>query len=349
MATTGTMLTLVVSLTWTCVDRTSGILKNKVFAILMATQGLLEDLIHEADIQFAPTLGEIMKAVKPPSLAQLKALPATFRHRWGVYLLTMEKCEHRPKVYIGSGTAFQYGVHSRMLQYDRNDNVGAKVRKALNDGFVITSKGLLCWIPIPGAGKLYLYRVLFYALESMFASYFWVMASRTKDYGIPNLCPWPFEALDWDGLCTHTSLQDPIYGEADGLTPEQIAEKEYLQLTAFRDVRNARTKACKQNAIKNRTYSCDTCGVVTYSQWDLNNHNDTRRHKDKVNGITRVLVNKKQMGWQKQNRVMKRYYCRTCDRAFGCQQQLTNHKGTQGHQKKVLESKDTSKSSSRSA
>jgi len=52
------------------------------------------------------------------------------------------------------------------------------------------------------------------------------MTSRTKDYGMPHLCPWSLEDIEYYGCCSHSALLEGIQGEEDGLTLEEIAAKQ---------------------------------------------------------------------------------------------------------------------------
>jgi hypothetical protein len=80
------------------------------------------------------------------------------------------------------------------------------IKAALDDGYTITHNGLLCWAPLPKAATKIVLRVLFLALESAFSITFWVMHSKTRDYGMPqHLCPWAIDVLKYDGACSHVN------------------------------------------------------------------------------------------------------------------------------------------------
>jgi len=65
----------------------------------------------------------------------------------GCVALVLEKPGCKPKVYIGSGTSWSLGVVGRFKQYDDGFLLPVYVEKALDEGYEIVSKGLLCWIP----------------------------------------------------------------------------------------------------------------------------------------------------------------------------------------------------------
>ena len=350
-STAAAVLTRVVWLTWSCLSLTAAKLKNPAYAMVLATQVMLEELLSDSLVVFAPSLLDILQAKSPPTLSQLKALPTNAENRWGVYLLVLEKPHqgsqhYRPKIYIGSGTKFAGGVFTRFRQYDTKVVLPFYLKRALDDGYEITHKGLLCWSPIPVIGRIYLVRVLLLALESMFSITLWAMVSRTKDYNMPHICPWKLEDLEYDGLCSHVALIEGIKGEENGLTPEQIAAKELEQFRDWDITKRNRCKAAKTKAIKERSYACNICNFAFNSTYDLSNHNRTQRHINKAGGITKVLKNPDQMVWQQKNRDAKVNHCEICDHSFGTSQQLTVHLNSKRHKNKAAAALSKSSSSS---
>ena len=71
------------------------------------------------------------------------------------------------------------------------------------------------------------------------------MVSRTKGYEMPHLCPWPLDAIEYDGCCSRTCLREPIFGAIKNLTPKQIealdAERQFVD--AERKLKNSRRDA----------------------------------------------------------------------------------------------------------
>jgi hypothetical protein len=59
----------------------------------------------------------------------------------------------------------------------------------------------------------------------MFSFVLWAMVSRTKDYGMPHLCSWALDTMEYDGCRSHSSLAEGVKGEEAGLTLEEIAVK----------------------------------------------------------------------------------------------------------------------------
>jgi hypothetical protein len=89
-----------------------------------------------------------------------------------------------------------------MFPYDKRIQTGAAnsaiphyVETSLQEGYNITHKCLLYWAALPMASDVFQLRCLFLILEYVFALCFWAMGSRTKDYFMPALCPWPRESF----------------------------------------------------------------------------------------------------------------------------------------------------------
>ncbi len=158
-------------------------------------------------------------------------------------------------IYIGSSTHSVSGVYQRLRQYDSMVNVPMYVRTALDDGYKITHKGLLCWAPLPKASARFPLRVLFLALETAFSIVFWAMYSKTKDYGMPkHLCPWQMDAVHHDGCCSHPAIKERVEGEKDTLTAEQI-EAKYSQK---RQQKSDYLKEFRTKSKADRKHGCNT-------------------------------------------------------------------------------------------
>lgn len=115
-------------LVWNLLTLTPVSLKNPVHAMVLATRDLLEQLLSDSLLVFAPGLLDVLQPPTPPSVAYFKGLP-TDANCWGVYLLVLEKPGCRPKIYVGSGTDKDRGVARRFQQYDSNQNL-KKIRPA---------------------------------------------------------------------------------------------------------------------------------------------------------------------------------------------------------------------------
>jgi hypothetical protein len=363
-------------LTWSCLTLTPANLKNPVFAMIFSTEDVLEQLMSDSLLVFAPGLLDVLQATTPPSVPYFKSLPADIKKHWAIYLLVLEKPGCRHKIYIGSGTDRDRGGAKRFWQYDTKRSLPRYVERALNDGYTIVHKGLLCWSPNPTTAKRVAVRALFLAIEATISIVLWAMVSRTKDYGMPHLCPWSLETMEYDGCCSHTALAEHIAGEADGLSLEQIAAKEVekeqrrieqrsatyydfkrldfkgWQATRRRYAQNidpvkraAIAKKHKANMKTTRKYACDICDVVFTNSNDLNVHKTTRKHIDKATGTNRVVKAPKYATWAAANTAARRYYCEICDRAFSTQTKPGIHNATQKHINKTAAIESTKSSS----
>jgi hypothetical protein len=234
-------------LSWTLLSASSIYLKNPTFDTVFPTEDMLEQHFSSALVTFAPRLLDIMQSASPPSIDYFKSLPSASLPLWGVYLLVFEKTGSRPKIYIGSGTCQDQGLKRRLRNYDLETIISRNVRQALDDGFVIVHQGLLCSAPIPTAALRFPIRTLILLLEAVFCIVLWAMASRTKDYGMPTLCPWDCDTLAYDGLCSHTRSLESVSGADRNLTPEELEAEETIRLEKAADQTARRYYDFKKN------------------------------------------------------------------------------------------------------
>jgi hypothetical protein len=143
-------------------------------------------------------------------------------------------------------------------------------------------------------------------------------------------------------------LKERISGEEDGLTVEEISAKAeqmkqrratQQKVTALKAKLDGRESAKgnkhKAKVIATRKHACDTCNVVCYSVIDLNNHNTSKRHLDKVAGITRVVKDPADKAYIAKIRAMKRYSCNICGINSDCQSRLNQHLASKKHLRNV--------------
>jgi hypothetical protein len=334
-----TILEYVVLMLWTLFTQAPAKLQNPAHAMIFTTADVVRQLLLSESVTFAQGLLAVLQAATPPSTAYFKTLPAEAKSSWGVYLLVLEKDRCRPRIYVGSGTHTKRGVETRLEDYD----LPKYVKLALDDGYTIVHKGLLCWAPIPVAGARYTLCALMLALENMFSLLFWAMQSRTADYGMPHICPWSLNVMTYDGLCSHVAIMEGIRDEEDGLSLEEIAAKELelewrekerqsnyaARLSPETRLRNNQTAAA--NAKASLKYACELCGTVLANSYDLNLHNLSKKHLDNVAGTSKVS----------KNVALKKHYCRICDRAFKDSSHLNDHYKTQKHIKAAAAAADS--------
>lgn len=192
-----TILALCTQLVWNTYSATPKHSVNVLFTTIFPDLETVTDLLASFSLSFAPGLPEVLQLATPPTIAFFKTLPDPYLPKtWAVYVIVMEKNGRRPKLYFGSGTDMLWGVPGRMRVYDtRASNLPKYVKRALDDGFEITHKGLLCWMPLPAIINRALCRLLILALESAFTWAFWGMVGKTEfGYRMADLCLGPRRA-----------------------------------------------------------------------------------------------------------------------------------------------------------
>ncbi|ESU13268.1 pyruvate carboxylase [Fusarium graminearum PH-1] len=237
----------------------------------------------------------------------------------------------------------------RLGQYRRQELLPFYVKKALDNGFSITHYGLLCWSPIPDLTRAASLRGLFLVLEAAFTLWFWPIASRTKDYGMPRLFPWDTSTLIHDGCCSHFPLIEGALGLSASLSPEQIAAVKverrrkaqawfHTQNRAYRRARDrGPVSRRKRRVLASKKFSCITCGLVFDCAFHKRRHEATKNHRNKAAGQQFKTVTRWTITYAK-NRAAKRYYCQPCDYAAGSRTTLKSHCESKAHLQKAGDS-----------
>jgi hypothetical protein len=327
------------SLVWTCLTLTDHKWRNPVFTIVFAAESVLQQYMSEGRLVFAPSLLGIFQSSIPPSLSFLRSLPTYVNKCWAVYLLILEKPSSRPRIYIGCGTHTAKGVGNRLVDYDAKRRLPRYVQQAVDNGYTITHKKLLCWTPIPDVTIRFPARVLIVLLEAILSIAFWAMISRTNDYGMPRLSPWNSKDITWDGCCSHSALFEGITGEDAGLTVEEITAKlaeldrvrkgkMVVRTTTAQLILRANNKASKR-------YHCDICNKSYESNHALSLHQTSQMHIIDAAGITKVLSRPRDKRLTDENKAQKRFYCKICDLAYVNDSKLQCHKSNPRHIEKA--------------
>ena len=76
------------------------------------------------------------------------------------------------------------------------------------------------------------YRRFLVALEAAFAFTFCAMASKTDYHYAERLCPWILEDLEYDRLCSHTSLEEWPRTSIPNLTTDMLRDLHALSSEA---------------------------------------------------------------------------------------------------------------------
>ncbi len=283
--------------TWAMLSGTDRAQKNLTLDKEFTSQDAMQSVMHSAGFEWAPGLLECLQSDTPPTIDWFKTLPMHYS-TWGVYVLVLEKDGESPRLYTSSGTSADIGVRKRMDVYDLrmellrlqlvdnsiedkpNSKIPRFVEDSLAEGFIITSKGLLGWTPIPRPSEVWSLRCFVLVLEATFSMAFWTMKSR-KDYRMPHLSPWLLEAFTYEGLCSHFSINESIAGTPTSGTPEEInelAEERRVSKQALYiankgpGVHAANTKQYGDSALEEQRYRCNVCDLIFRSNAKLQEH-----------------------------------------------------------------------------
>lgn len=330
-------------LTWACLSLTHRALKNLVLDTVFPTEREMEKIMQLSPLEYAPGLLHIFRSLTAPTISYFKTLPLHLDKLWAVYLLVLEKNGHRPRIYIGSGTSSEAGVRSRMFSYDnRSRTIPSYVETSLKEGFAITHKCLLAWTPLPLASERYALRCFFLVLECAFTLCFWAMKSRTKDYCMPALCPWPLDSFTYDGCCTHFSINEHLIGRAENATREEInrVDSERKRVKSRQYIANkgpgvhaANTKAYGEKALEEQIYKCTVCDLTFRSHARLLEHQKAPLHIRKASGNFNPRTAGR--GGSQIAVKNKKHWCETCKHAASTAARLEIHLKGPRHAKKL--------------
>ena len=313
---------LLVKVLWDSVNVPTYI--NPHFRIVLSSEAIISTILGAAGIDFCPRFFKILTSETPPSLKWLKSIPPTIPPKvWGVYIVILHRNSHRPLLYIGSGTDATRGVCSRLANYDYGVLLPRHLQTALNDGYRIVHKALLFSSPVPPAANVPTLRTAYLAAEAAMTYIFGAFRDRNKSYGFGDLCPWTQDLFEWNGLCSHSPLLEPVYGDFD-LSPEQLeakaaATKEKTRQYRLEYNRNLQAnptpefKARHANRTAKKTFYCDVCKVSCRSNATLKSHNEGPRHRKKV-----------EIGDDD-------YHCQACDMYFKWKSHFTQHCTSKSH------------------
>lgn len=156
---------------------------------------------------------------------------------------------------------------------------------------------------------------------------------------MPRLSPWNAKDIAWDGCCSHSALLEGITGEDEGLTVEQITAK-LVELDRIRKekmvVRTAATQPIlRANNKTSQRYHCEICNSSYQSNHALELHKTSKKHIDKVAGVTKVHSRPRDKVKAEENRAKKRFHCSICDLACATNSKLQRHYKTERHIEKA--------------
>ena len=86
----------------------------------------------------------------------------------------------------------------------------------------------------------------------------WFLQSKKK-YGFGNLCPWAQDSFDWNGLCSHKPLLEPVVGDlhlsseqAEAMAAETAENNRQYGLEYAKNLRANPTKDYLEGQRRNR-------------------------------------------------------------------------------------------------
>jgi len=301
------ILTLIGSLLWAALTDFPTRQTNKWFNIKLTSLGVVQALLYQSGMQFAPGLLAVLESALPPAIAYLKSLPTDFDDKWAVYVLVAEKPGCRTLLYVGSGTDSDDGVAARLEIYDDGTRIPIYVEQALKDGYVIAHRGLLCWMSTPTAGHVPIMRLLCLALEATFLVAFWAVYSKKENaWSMGHHRRWSLDLLPYDGLCSHIPCTEGPRGDFTATFEELEAaavQRKLDRADYHHDWRmqqqSADPVAYREKAEKNRKNF-----VANTSRETMNAYQQTCRDKAKREG---------------------RNKCHPCNKTFGKPAELRRH------------------------
>lgn len=357
---TQSILVFMILLLWQCLSMSPESITGPAFALKITSYTVAAELMTPMSINFVPGLLDVLQSSTPPTVAFFfKSLPTLDSLGpgiwWVVYQLVLEKPGHRPIIYTGSGTDAKDGAVVRLRCYDRRTHLPIYVDAALKNGYTITHKGILCWIPCPGLLLQFMYRLIFVALEATFSFVFWTMRCSTE-YGfrMAELCPWSRESLEYDGACGHSALMETPRGDPD-LTPEQAKEKELRakqkdkerwarsyennkenKLKSAARYREENKEAIAENKARYYQENRDTLNEASWNRRQVPENAEQARLTSKAwYEEHRELVSKEGVKKRQADKEAGKWSCDICDQTFSTSGNLKQHTESEKHMQAV--------------
>jgi hypothetical protein len=328
--------------------------KHAIYQKVLPTEDMLQGLMNDALLDFAPGLYDVLTGDAPPSIEFLKNLPQdATSDMWAAYALVLTKDGALTKAYFGSGTRTVGGAAARFKNYDDEAVLPVHVAKALADGYEIVSKGLLVTSTHPLATSPYV-RCLFLAMEATFTFCFNAMLPwKNLGMDLREVCPWPLDQFEYEGLNSH----NPMIETPAGFAPTHVVPRPELQVRGIDLSPGEQAAAIAEYERRRKEYhrlymadyrarlrAADPEGFrktnaaislarharqrVTDPDYYLKKREDRRlyflRHPERVAATERKSRDKaKEEG---------RHPCKPCNMTFYTSTQLRNHEGRPIHQ-----------------
>ena len=333
--------------------------------------------VAEEELSMAPGLESVLSSSSPPSLDFFKNLPqpSDSQRQWGVYALLLERYGSKAKLYIGSGTDALDRIQRRARNYDSGRGPFSQLtQEALNDGYTVSSFGMLCWIDLPSSVQVLRQRARMLVLEAVFAIAFNACRKTIADeLYIDDFHLWQRQDVEWDPLCTHLSLCEKVAANVH-LSDEELKlvaahrkerivqktqryrkrkreadEVSYLQENldshqAWSERNPGRVNeiaaGVRKKAKDSGRFRCDPCDHNAATQFALDEHLKSISHAAAVKNGGKAIKEPSTAALKKREqralaRASKQHYCSTCDKACQDANKLNQHLNSPGHDKAV--------------
>ncbi|KAH7073806.1 hypothetical protein BKA63DRAFT_40801 [Paraphoma chrysanthemicola] len=278
--------------------------------------------LHLLGCVFDASLLPILCSGSPPSILDIQTIlglrqpDKSWRDKWGVYIVVLEKPGCRPILYVGSSVNSQDGLHGRFADYFSATfrNVPRYVRRAIQNGYKVTYLAVPFYFVRPSNPVLLGFaQTLTLCVEHALTFRLWTMVGSWNN--CQSLALWKKDAQEYDGANSHSctferrSLED--------IKPEDIA-----QLLQERAERNKKKhdiwKATHQEEIR-----------ASKKAYQEEHKEERKTQKRDWNEANRDHVNEYNREVAKKNKESGKFICSGCQKPFGKQRELERHQDSE--------------------
>ncbi|KAH0005412.1 hypothetical protein KCU78_g12879, partial [Aureobasidium melanogenum] len=323
-------LDLMVDMTDNCLSNTPSEKKQVIFETVMPDFDAVEDLHYTAlNMKFADGFYDTAMAPHPPEASYWLSTPSIYSFndsfKFGAYVGVMRKDGHPDRVYFGAAAHATEGHKARRRNYTEGILLPVRVKDFIEDGWDLIHIGMVVWMDMPPFNMRPKMRLLILAIEATLTFAFWGFEwSKTAPRGgLQNLCLWDRIMFSYDGLCTHSSINESITSNFD-LNQEELESLRQVKVLKKRE--NRRKSAARVRDRDPLTYkllNADNRRVWINRPGNREKARETSRKHD-ANMIA-----------------TKKHHCGICDKTFTRPFRLADHMKTKAHAQKVRELANT--------
>ncbi|OQO03108.1 hypothetical protein B0A48_11363 [Cryoendolithus antarcticus] len=270
---------------------------NADIKTIFAQRLVWDSVVSSSPLHVALGLDSVLSSETPPTIRFFKNLPSPSKtiKQWGDYAVVLEHPRSPPKLYIGSGTDATDSIRRRCTTYlNGTSKLPELVKQALDDGYKISSVGMLCWTDLPLPHLVPKLRARLLVIEAAFTVVFCACRKTIMDdVYIPDFFLWQRASVSWEPACTHLSLSEGVRGDL------QLTDEELTHAATLRRQRIA------ENAASARKRKRDS-DEEAYLQERLDDWNDwSARNPGRANEIAAGVRNRAKEA--------ARFRCEVCD------------------------------------